>query len=727
MEKIEQETINHLIKTFRLTVANLKIYPASSQVVEATLETFYKIVSTILQKDKTLTFSNLNEKLLVNNSSSELKEVQLAAGAIIKIFDSLNIQSMTFKEGLDRDELINLLNDLLRKKRADFGQFPHVDFDKTVYVATIKGEEKVVKITETINNSKGDIIGLIKSIRESYDLLDDVQDPKLLEQLHNHIAQELAKQDTSVLRDIFDRDLPQKLEESGLKKRLLNTLSKDKIKGIFGEIANWYEEIRKQENSDFSAVEQLGKLKSFIHKILMSPAAKEFPKQFFEDLMRKGLISEIPGWLSTKIEKPTTLFEVEKLLEKSPSELLEKETVDSLPQLVEKLCQIDYNEFILKLVEKLVENLNNTAANIRLIAIQSISSVYEILQSHGKEKISKYIELPLTQAASRETSHDIYFYYAGLLKKRVFQNILNNDYDPAIKIIELLHQHTQEEAMHNPQIRSMASGALEKLFPEIVEVLISDLKSDNDKKRFGSMQIMIKFGLPGIDPLIKIIKESDDIRSRKLVAEVLKNLGPTAIKRFNDELNLGLISEEIKRVIDVLSIIGDDKTTEHLSILLRYPDPAVKKEIMRFLSTIKTNQAKAILMEQLKDEDFSVVGESARLLTEIKCVESVPLLILTLSSFGTPLKLQEEICIFLGMLGDYRAVTPLISKLNKKPSWFSRNKTEIERIRMRAAWSLRKFPGKDAVSALEKAAKEAQGSVALTAKESLQLIKNSTK
>ena len=180
MEKIEQETINHLIKTFRLTIANLKIYPASSQVVEATLETFYKIVSTILQKDKTLTFSNLNEKLLVNNSSSELKEVQLAAGAIIKIFDSLNIQSMTFKEGLGRDELINLLNDLLRKKRADFWQFPHVDFDKTVYVATIKGEEKVVKITETINNSKGDIIGLIKSIRESYDLLDDVQDPNLL-------------------------------------------------------------------------------------------------------------------------------------------------------------------------------------------------------------------------------------------------------------------------------------------------------------------------------------------------------------------------------------------------------------------------------------------------------------------------------------------------------------------------------------------------------------------
>ncbi|MCB4791130.1 MAG: hypothetical protein LHV68_04505 [Elusimicrobia bacterium] len=727
MKKIEQETISHLIKTFRLAVTNLKIYPRSSQVVVVTLETLYNIISSVLEKDSSLTFSNLNEKLLINNSEPETKELQLASSAILKIFGSLNIQSMTLKKGLGKEELISLLDNLLKKKRSDFSDFPHVAFDQTVYVATIKGEEKVVKISETINNSKGAIVGLIKSIRESYDIIDDVPDLKTREQLYNHIAQELSKQDPATLKEIFDRQLPPKIEDSGLKKRLLNTLSKEKIQDIFGEIANWYEEVRKTENSDFSAVEQLGKLKTFIHTILMTPAAKEFPRQFFEDLLRKGIINEIPEWFSAKPEKPATIFEIEKLLEKSPAELLEKEIRDSLPGLVEKLCQIDYNDFILKLVEKLLENLTNPSVDTRLIAIQTIAAVYEVLYINGKEKIIKYIERPLIGAAIQETSGDIYFYYADLLAKRIFQNLLNGDYDSAIKIAELLSQQSHEEIKQNPQIRTAALNSLNKLFPDIVEVLVSDLKSDNDKKKFGSMQIMIKFGPQSLDPLIKIIKESDDIRSRKLAAEALKSLGEPARKRFNEELNLGLISDEIKRVIEVLNILGDDKITEHLSILLRYPDPAIKKEIMRFLSTIKTNQSKAILMEQLKDDDFSVIGEAARLLSEIKCAESVPLLIQLLNTYKTPLKLQEELCLFLGILGDYRAVAPLISKLNKKPYWFSRNKEEIERVRMRSAWSLRNFSNQDVLSALEKAARDSQGPVALTAKESLQLIKTSSK
>jgi HEAT repeat protein len=724
MEIIEQETINHLVKTFRLAIANLKIYPATSQVVEVTLDTLYRIISTILEKSNSLTLSRLSDKLLVNNSEPEVKEVQLAAGAIVKIFETLNIQSMTFKKGLTKEELTTLLNDLLRKKKADFPPYTNIAFDQTVYVATIKGEEKVVKITETINSSGGDIVGLIKSIRESYDIIDQTSDPNTQEQLQNHLASELAKQDSATLRDIFDRPLPPKLEASGIKKRLLSSLSKDKIHDIFGEISTWYEEIRKIEGSDFSAVEQLEKLKGFIHSVLMAPAAKEFPRQFFEDLLRKGLISGIPEWFSAKSEKPTTIFEVERLLEKPPAELLEKETRDTLPQLIERLCKIDYNDFILKLVEKLTENLKNNMANIRLLTAQSLADICEILSSNGKEKVLKYIEAPMIGAITKETSNDIYFYLAGILKKRIFQNLLNNDYDSAIQIIELLRQHTDEEIMSNHEIRSTAASALSKLLPDIIEVLISDLKSDNDKKKLGSMQIFLKFGQQSIDALIKIIKETDDIRSRRLVAEVLKNMGEPAKKRFTDELNLGLTSQEIKRIIEVLNVIGDDKIVEHLAILLRYPDAEVKKEIMRFLSSIKTNQAKALLIEQLKDEDFIVVSEAARLLTEMKCVEAVQLLIEMLNSAKTPLKLQEEICIFLGMLGDYRAVPSLISKLRKKIHFWNTNSTELERVRMRCAWSLRKFSGSEVTAALESAAKDAQNSVALTAKESLQLLGN---
>ena len=39
-----------------------------------------------------------------------------------------------------------------------------------------------------------------------------------------------------------------------------------------------------------------------------------------------------------------------------------------------------------------------------------------------------------------------------------------------------------------------------------------------------------------------------------------------------------------------------EEMVEHLNILLRYPDTKVKKDIMRFLANLNTNQARALLI-----------------------------------------------------------------------------------------------------------------------------------
>src|SRR3989339_280461 len=716
---LEQELVNHLIKTFHLAVTYLRIYPPTSQLVVTTLDSFSKSVQGLAEKNNTLTFSELSGKLLVDGKESDPREIQLIGAIILKLFTQRKIQSITFRSGITTEEMTDFFTALMRKRRDELPEFPHIALDQTVYVAMVKGEEAVVKISEMVQNSGGDIAGLITSLRESYDLIDQFPDPAMRNQMQDHLAQELAKQDPSALRDIFDRELPKKIEESGLKRRLLGALSQEKIQSIFGEISTWYDEIRRNESSDFAAVEQLEKLKNFMQAILSAPAAKEVPRQFFEEMLRKGLLSQIPEWLAAAPRQPETVFDIERLIEKPAAELVAKEILDSLPQLVEKLCQVEYNELLGKFIDKLLENLSNPSAAVRLPAINGIASIYDILAAHGKENFLRYLELPLLEAARKETSTEVNFYLMELLRLRARQNVLYGEYDLAQRIIDVFYQLMAPLVTPDEGIRSNTSKSFAKLIPEIIGVLVADLKTDNEKKRFGSMQILSKLGKEAIEALVRVIKESDELRNRKLAALAIKNMGEDAKKRFSEELNLGLTADEIRRVIDVLGDIAPGNVTDQLATLIRYPDAAIKKEIMRYLSRYPSGQSKVLLIEQLKDKDEKVAGEAIRLLGEVKCREAVPALVKLLSAMRVPLSLQEEICVALGVIGDSAAVPALIAKLNRKMSWFSRRDTGIERVRMRAAWSLRKFTGKDVEHALEKAAADKAAPVSLTAKESL--------
>jgi HEAT repeat protein len=694
--------------------------------VVATFDAFYAIVQRLTEQNKTLTFSELSGKLLVDGKEPDNREIQLIGANILKLFNQRKVQSITFHDGLTKEELADFFTNILRRRREELSTYAHIALDQTVYVAMVKGEETIVKIGEMVRNSGGEIGGLIKSLRDSYDLIDQLPDAAQKVVAQEKLAHELARQDTSVLRDIFERELPLKIEESGLKPQLLNALSQDRIKDIFGEIAGWYDEIRQKENSDFAAIDQLEKLKKFIGMMLSAPAAREIPRHFFEDLLQKGLLEQLPEWFSPAPSKPATVFEVEKLLERDPSELLENEVLDNLPQMAEKLCQIENTELLGKLVEHLMANFKSPAARLRLLTARATASVYEILQTQNRENLLRFMESPLIDAARYETSAEVHGIVAELLHLRARQNLFYGEYEPAQRIVELLRQQSAPEIMPDEKIRNNAREARRRLAPEIFEVLITDLKSDSEKKRFGSLQLLTRLEDNVIDPLVRVVKESDDIRSRRLAALALKNLGEKARQRFAEELNLGLTADEIKRMVETLGELGNDDMVQQLTGLIRYPDTTIKKDIMRFLSRLNTGQAKTLLIEQLRDQDTGVVSEAVRLLGEIKCSEEVNGLVKMLEDAGTPAGICEELCIALGNIGHPAAVPVLVARLKKKLFLFGARRTTTERIRVRAAWALRRFTGTPVEKALEKASTDTAASIALTARESLSLIRKGT-
>jgi HEAT repeat protein len=719
----DQELVSTLIKSFHLTLTYCKIYPPTSQMVSATFDTLYRTAAVLAGSNQSLTFSALSGKLLVDGTEPAARDSMAAGDNILHLFEQRKIQSITIRDGVTREELMDFIYGLLRKNREELPSYPHIALDQTVYVAMVKGEEAIVKITEMLQNTGGDIVNIIKSVRESYDLIDQIPDAAARQKAQDTLAQELAKQDTAVLRDIFERELPRKIEESGLKPKLLSALSQEKIQDIFGEISVWYEDVRKKEGSDFAAVDQLERLKKFMQTVLNAPAARQVPLQFFEELLRKGLLDQLPEWCSGNTGKPATLFEIERLLEKPAAELADPQVKQVLPQLIEKLCQVENTDLIAKTLDKLLENLRNPGSAVRQATAELLAEIYALLQAHAMENLLRYIESPLLEAARTELAAGVHERLLDILRQRCRQNLLYGEYDLAVRILDLFRQHATAPIGNDERLRGNAAAALQKLVPEIIEVLVSDLKSDNEKKRLGSMQILARIAEKAIEPLIRVIRESEDIRARRLAAISLKNLGPAACAAFREQLNLGLSVPEIKRMLEVLGDLGDTEMVEQLNALLHYPDAGLTRDVMRCLAKVNTTQARLLLIEQLKNPDIAIVTDAARLLGELRSEEAVPGLTLLLNDTRCPAALKEELAVVLGTIGNFQAAPVLIKLLSKKPPLFSRGTVDTERLKMRAAWALRKFPTPAVEAALLKAAGDRSKAVAMTAAESLVIVR----
>lgn len=717
-----EEWTSSLIKTFHLAVTYLKIYPPTSQMAAATLDTLTRTLNLFFEVHPTVTLSDLSGKLLVDGTEPASRELQMIGGSILRLFSQRKVHSITFRAGCTREELTAFITALIRHQRDNMPAFEHIGLDQTTYVAIVKGEEAVAKITDIIHGAGSDIAGLITSLRESYDLIDTVPDPQARTRAHDHLAQELARQDPEALREIFERELPAKIEQSGLKQKLLNALSQEKIQAIFGNISRWYDQIRQAEGSDFAAVERLEKLKVFMQTILTAPAARQVPMQFFEDLMRKGVMDQLPDWLSAEHQKPASVLEIEQLLDKSAVDLMDPAIAAELPQIAQRLCQMEASELLGRLVEKILENFGSSAARIRLQAADCLLPIYEILDAQARTHIIKTMELPVLAAARRETSADVYGPIITIARRIAAQNILYADYEFTTRVFELLGQHTDPGVVYDEKIRALAAPARRELTADIMDVLVADLSSGAEKRKMGALHILAKVGDGAVVPLIRVIKESEDVRARRLAAEALAVLGPAARRRFGEELNLGLSTAEMRHTIDVLPLLMTDDTLQLVAALALYPDAGVRTDILRFLAKAGTNQAKALLIEQLSSTAPAIVSETVRLLAEIRCTEAVPALTGLLTASPGAQSLRAELCIALGTIGSPQAVPALVAALNKKPFFLAKNRDEWEKTRMRAAWALGKFAGPDVVSALERAARDASSAVGLTAQESLRQI-----
>lgn len=706
----------------RSAIVNARIYPKGSQMVESSLKGALQALETCLNETNPIIISDLQGKLCINGKESvESKDFR-------PFLMAHEVQSLKFHKGLQLSEVGTLLEALGKRKgqlegNKSLAQFlkdggaTHVQVEEVEYVELKKGDVVIQQVMGLLEQSGGDTAALISSLEESFRLLDGLPDEASKKEVQKKMASHLAGLPPTQIRDLFESKLPERVEQSGLRDDVVKALSREKLEETLEEVNKWYRQIKQDAQSEFEIVEKLTGLKSFLGKVLHSPASKTVPFALYEELLNVGLIEQVPQGVQ-KGENSGLLAEIEELLNQPSQALLEPAVRQRLPDLLKAMCAMALDDRLLKLTEKMLENLNNPAAMVREMTAKTLRVFEEILASNRKEKPFSLIVSSLHTMAESESAPDVYGEVAQGLEAAAMELLVNWRFEESALLLATLRRHAREESPIGHKKKQLASKALHEFATRGLDTICADLNAPIKDRQNGSYRVLAELGEEAVGPLVEAIKRSSDPRSRQSAIQALRRLGASVKDPLIRQFSLGVPGDILVKLIPVLEEFADASLLPTLTVLLQHPDAPVRRQVAHLLARVKEPKVQSLLTGLLDDSDVEVQVEAVRLIGDLRLKLASVELAKRLPTAAEAV--QEEICIALGNLAEHRAIPDIAALLQVQNSFWRRKKGASDAVRLRALWALGQLlPDEGAEKAISKFLKDSNPNIQRAAQAAL--------
>ncbi len=704
--------------TIRAAVVNQRIYPPGSPIVERSVAQIMDALKPLFGPAGKITITARQGRMLVNGNETP------EGDSLCSYFEEHGMQSLSILPEVSTAEIGQLILLLSKKKLAEGDprdwlqaqKVVHITLEKSTFVEIMEGE-MVIKRVDQLFDGITSFTGLSSSLREAFSMMEKMPDERERSEVKEHMARKVATLQPDVIRDLFENELPKQVEESGLKAMVTNTLSQEKIQDIFSEIGNWYRQIRSQSGSEMEAVENLGKLKSFLNKLLSSANSKKVPFALYEELLQNGLLDEIPPDIEKKSDGESLAHHVDHMLEGPASSLLEQPLREQLPALLKKLSAVGLDDMASKLLKKLVENFQEGTPLVRQVAVKTSRQLMDILWTNRNEAGGSLLLSATLRLAENERLADVYQEAVDALTTIVGHFILNERFPEAAQILGLIRRHANEQNELAPKRTAQARQALEKIADITADVLMEFLMSDEPVLKESAQKILSLLEEGAAPCLVRVLKRSENPRQRRQAADILKLIGEPAKKWVVAEVHVGNSTDSLLRVLSVLDDFLSPELASRFEAMAHFPDVAVRRRMVQLLAKIPGAGA-PVALRFLDDPDESIQLEAIRAAGEGKNREAVQKLADFLREGST--RRLEETCLALGQIGDERAVPGLADILEPKSSGlFKRKAAPEETVRVRAAWALSQIPGKPSREILARIANDANLQIQSIARQAL--------
>ncbi len=761
-----KEWADHLIKQLHIVVTDMGIYPAKHPIIARSLKKSYQELKDYLEREGDLTISIIENKLVVEELLLEEKDKTLMK--FIPDLNSRKIQSITFLKGLKIEEFQALLQvlatkpDILEKKGGAAKMLlkpgiSHLRMNEVHYEKVAKGE-KVLRIEEGADLIIQYLLRKASGMGEFKNtfIQEIKRDPKRAGELITDVANAVGRTEEgvdlradAVLRsiqrvgdDLLDgsvqawRELKARWAEvilslePELRAMVLREKEKMRVDGTDDLLRDIIDEIPDQAIQDiilseYNRGEPLINLKSLTKRLFSYPERKErlgplLKKRLIEAGMSEEDYSYLIGeemWSGLSSEE-----RARRLLEKEPRDLLDEALLKTMESVLRGLIASGRDDLINPILKKFLKNLEYPASVIRQQAAEECLRFMEILLLGKKfEQVEESTKV-LIQNLEKEKVLAVYSALATDLEKIAKQFVSFQKYSPAKEIVKKFTQHASPASKQSREEQERAREAKKGIADlSTIEALLTALKGEAlNLKEISSLLIAI--GERTITPLIKVLQEEQDIEVRRRIIPILKEMGKKSI----ESLKLVLTDKRwyvLKDVVEILGDIGDKSIVSSLILPLNHDYFKVRVETALALGKLGGQRAVDLLTTALKDRDNLVREVTVTSLGNMGAAGALPALLKIIHRrrfLKKNITFQKKVIEALSKIDPKGTKLEIIKLLKKKPRL---GRKKYDEIRICAAITLGRMGAHEALSELEKAAKDKDERLRRAAEQAIKEIK----
>jgi HEAT repeat protein len=825
-EEVARRAVELLIALNAATI-NIHMYPPTSDMISASVETAYARMEPLLSDTGKLTLGEADNMLLINGERlHERDQVRAPVLSFLEQLRKRDVYSITLSNGMGEEEFRNFLeimsrdpedlrhdgglaqvvekmgcyHILVNEKRfvsvADdevVGMEGGVGGDTEVEEETRFKEDELLRLNEKLKDERfvnyivgaesretvgeetvADIMGnpprlgllLRQAVRE---IVVELEDPDealnkicdtlerialLLKELDDselqamdgeEIAKAAAFLEPSELKGYLLREKPEALREFELREKILHTLRENKTLDLLESVIREHEGLRREE-IDLTPEEEahFQALSALIDEIYQSSVGKPWESRVSDRIFQADMWKKIVNGKGEGSSAGSSglVYQVSSLLVNEGltldiDELSRNLTIDeNIPRLLQKLQRSRQPEVVLRLVEGLLDNLEDMSPEIRLKTAETLRNIPYALEMMRKLKdfpVAYEMKDRMLERLERERElSEVYKAISSCLAELAQTFILSQDYDSAMEIIDTFWRHNSSEDSRKPEQRRAALEAISSIASAPVLDDLAEILKEGDIKTITEVaNIMIKFEEKSVQPLIRVLKDSEDLLVRRVTFEALENIGKDAILSLINDLEKYNPWHMYRNIISILAEIGNRSIIQSLSRFIRHQNPEVRRETIKAISKIKTPETTALLLEALNDRDEKVQREACVGLGRMRDVSTAPILMDVIRpprSFKKERRRTNSVKTAalwaLGEIGDFSAIPYCQAILRKRgllPSFYKRR----EELRTMAAFALGSIGSDECRQVLQQFVDDRSPQVRKTCLESLRRIQRS--
>lgn len=689
LSKKSQKLVNDIIRLLHITLINISLYPKGSEMITSPIEDLYRKFSEIFARDDVVVLSEYKDALVINGE--KFKEIDLKnafAAGILSLFKIHNIESISFRRGLSKNELIIFIENLAVPQEGK----SLVEILKSRFVFKIKvrgidfavsekgrqkGKEKIEEsmmldqllgkglegatgqrdilklltehpqefakiITQFAETATKDMVGGSFPDKEKVRteaVASFIQ--KIKEQISGSNISEVDKYKQSLAAAIMQLD--PKLRKKVLLSERLNLPGNDIVKDLSPYFTD--EMISDLFTEGFSQKEvSIPRLKNLAMRLLYDNVQRKRLEPILKDKLSKlGITKDDVGWIfgEKKWQDFSLDDKLNKFTEMSVQDYLSIEEELDLTFLLNDIISQNRQDLLVRFLNKWGEFFKIKDAGLRRLLAMNLSNLIDLIPVPKQELLNNFIDFIFAQL-QREDYPEIYSIFVSQLA-RLVDNLVSTQHFLGLK--SLLERLEREKSRFSEGLELRSLRAIyDRIFEEKnIEGIIDELLDRIDKNIFYTdlVDVIVLAGEAMIKPLIDEAMVEDKqlahlgyfgvyLRRRNMgevLGAIAKNCG--CIMNISAILEEKLKSEQrtvVKNAIELIMYIQEPALCNLLSPLIRHPDADVRKKVALVFSRFPKSENLRILDELLKDQDSEVRLNAINLLAKVGDKSDIALL-----------------------------------------------------------------------------------------------------